>query len=68
MAKQKADETVTIRMPAGTADKLRAATGQPFSTLMRWTALALLEKHTGENRMAETRSAIVEAVREDPKL
>jgi len=50
MPRVTADDTVTIRVPKGTADKLRAATGQPFSRLMRWIAMALLEQYTAEGR------------------
>ena len=45
MSKEKADETVTVRMPKGKAAQIRAATGQPFSRIVRWTMLALLEKY-----------------------
>lgn len=40
-----ADETVTVRVPRGTADKVRAATGQKFSTVVRWMVLQLLENY-----------------------
>lgn len=45
MTKERADETVTVRMPKGKAAQIRAATGQPFSRLVRWTMLALLERY-----------------------
>lgn len=45
MKPDRADETVTVRMPKGTADQIRAATGQPFSRIVRWTMLALLERY-----------------------
>ncbi len=48
MPKEKADETVTVRMPRGKAAQIRAATGQPFSRLVRWTMLALLERYKND--------------------
>lgn len=41
----KADSTHTIRLPAGVARKLRAATGQPLSRLFRYIALELVAKY-----------------------
>lgn len=40
----KAGRTVSVRMPEGAIERLKAATGVPFSTLVRWTMMALLEK------------------------
>lgn len=57
MSRQNADETVTVRMPAGTADKLRAITGQPFSRLVRFTMLALLDKYQREGRAGDNAKA-----------
>lgn len=67
-SRPRADETVTVRLPKGTADKLRAATGQPFSRLVRWTMLALLDKHMRENSQALTAGAeeVKEIVAEMP--
>lgn len=45
---QRADETVTVRLPHGTAAKVRAATGQPFSTVVRWMVVQLLERKAQE--------------------
>lgn len=44
-----ADQTHTIRLPAGTASKLKAATGQPLSRLVRFICLELLRKYDNEN-------------------
>lgn len=44
--KPTSDETITVRLPAGTADKLRAATGQKFSTLVRAMCLGLLDQYS----------------------
>lgn len=41
---KRADETVTVRLPYGTADKMRAASGQPFSKLIRFMCLSYLER------------------------
>jgi hypothetical protein len=43
---RRADETVTVRVPIGTAARVRAATGQPFSTIVRWMVVQLLENYT----------------------
>lgn len=51
-SKYKAEKTVSIRMPAGAVDELRAATGQKFSTLARWVLMALLEKKRSERASA----------------
>jgi hypothetical protein len=40
-------------MPAGTVEELRAATGQPFSRLVRYTMLAYLERLRIERRQRE---------------
>ena len=53
MDKPKADETVTIRLPKGTARKLTAASGQPFSRLMRAMAINLLDQLTREANAKE---------------
>lgn len=49
----RADDTVTVRVPAGTADKVRAATGQNFSTVVRWMVLRLLENYTQSTNIKE---------------
>jgi len=49
----KADETVTVRMPKGTADRIRAATGQPFSSLVRYIMLALLDRYESQHIPAD---------------
>jgi hypothetical protein len=43
-----ADQTHTIRLPKGTAARLRAATGQPLSSLVRLLCLELLAKYETE--------------------
>jgi hypothetical protein len=65
---QLADETVTVRLPKGTAAKLRAATGQPFSRLVRFTVMALLEKHTGQSALTDTRVEVSEIVKTSPEV
>ena len=55
----RADETVTVRVPLGTADKVRAATGQPFSTVVRWMVIQLL------NNYADADGNTKEKLRED---
>jgi len=57
MKKSNADETVTVRVPKGTADKVRAATGQPFSRVVRWMVMQVLEKHAAEGRQLELNRA-----------
>jgi hypothetical protein len=67
MTKEKADETVTVRMPKGKAAQIRAATGQPFSRLVRWTMLALLEKYniTDSVKIPENVEADIKALIKD---
>ena len=50
---QRADETVTVRLPYGTAAKVRAATGQHFSTVVRWMVMQLLENCAKEGNVKE---------------
>lgn len=66
MNKANADETVTVRVPKGTADKVRAATGQPFSRVVRWMVIALLAKHSGENKLNEGIADVQAVVNETP--
>ena len=61
--RQIADETVTVRLPAGTAAKLRAATGQPFSRLMRYVAIALLDQYSGKQALTDTAHEVGDVVR-----
>jgi hypothetical protein len=59
----KADDTVTVRVPAGTADKVRAATGQNFSTVVRWMVLRLLENYsTPANVKEQTREDVQRSI------
>jgi len=44
MPKQNADQCVTVRLPQGVADELRARTGRPISTLLRLMAVELLNR------------------------
>lgn len=60
-----ADETVTVRLPQGTAARLRAATGQPFSRLMRFLAMEMLKKYeTAADAKAQLRSEAASVVAE----
>jgi hypothetical protein len=38
------EETKSIRLPRGTAAKIKLLTGQPFSTFMRCMALNVIDK------------------------
>lgn len=40
---------VSIRMPRNAVDRLKAATGMPFSTLARYVLMALLRKAEAKN-------------------
>lgn len=61
----RADETVTVRLPYGTAAKLRAATGQPFSRLVRFVVLELLKKHAPqEDARKELQAEVADIVNE----
>lgn len=51
-----AGKTISIRMPEGTVEELRAATGQPFGTLVRFIMLAYLERLRSERRTKEGRN------------
>lgn len=48
-----AGKTISVRMPQGTVEELKAATGQPFSTLVRFIMLAYLERLRIERRTRE---------------
>lgn len=52
-----ADETVTVRLPAGVAQRLKAASGQPFSRLVRYMCMALLEQYEAKNSAVLTETA-----------
>lgn len=54
MPKIPADETVTVRVPKGVPDRVRAATGQSFSRVVRWTVMALLERYEAEGKQQLT--------------
>lgn len=60
-----ADQTHTIRLPRGTAARVRAATGQPLSSLVRIILIELLAKYEAEgmrNVPAEARADVREVV------
>lgn len=48
-----AGRTISVRMPEGTVEELRAATGLAFGTLVRFTMLAYLERLRRERRLKE---------------
>lgn len=67
MSKETADETVTVRLPKGTADKLRAATGVKFSTLVRTMCMNLLQKYSAEGRepvLDQMRADVADVIKE----
>ncbi len=49
MSKRTASETVTVRLYPGQADKVRAATGQNFSTVVRWLCDNIIAKYAGQD-------------------
>lgn len=51
-----AGRTISVRMPEGTVEELRAATGLPFGTLVRFTMLAYLERLRRERKLKEGES------------
>lgn len=58
-----ADQTHTIRLPRGTAARIRAATGQPLSSLVRLLVLELLAKYeNAPNLPAQARADVREVV------
>jgi hypothetical protein len=60
-----ADQTHTIRLPKGTAARIRAATGQPLSSLVRIILIELLAKYEAEgarNVPAQARADVREVV------
>lgn len=60
-----ADQTHTIRLPRGTAARVRAATGQPLSSLVRIILIELLAKYEAEgarNVPAQARADVREVV------
>lgn len=61
----RADDTVTVRVPKGTADKVRAATGQPFSTVVRWMVMQLLRNMSGDQNAREALRAQVQGIAAD---
>jgi hypothetical protein len=58
MPKANADETHTVRLRKGDAARLKAATGQPFSRIIRFMVQELLAKYEAEGRLASARDAL----------
>lgn len=58
MTSSKSDETVTIRLPRGMANKIRARTGQPVSRLARVLLSAYLQNLDKEQPPAEQPSQL----------
>lgn len=48
-----AGRTISIRVPEGLPEELRAATGLPFGTLVRFTMVAYLERLRIERKLKE---------------
>ena len=64
-----AGRTISIRIPDGVPEEIKAATGMPFSTLVRTITIAALERYRQERRLreasdrkAEVSSELVEIV------
>lgn len=49
----KAGRTISIRVPDGVPEELRAATGLPFGTLVRYTMIAYLQRLRIERKLKE---------------
>lgn len=64
---QRADETVTVRVPRGTAAKVRAATGQNFSTVVRWMVIQLLDNFAAGNVKEDMRETVQSTIGEQIK-
>ena len=58
----KAGDTISVRMPPGSVEELRAATGLPFGTLVRFTMLAYLQRLRIERRLKEGESFVDSSV------
>lgn len=43
MSEDSTDEIISVRLPRGTANKIRAASGQPLSRFVRWMLTSYLE-------------------------
>ena len=50
MTSPKADQIITVRLPRGVADRLRAVTGVPISTLVRTVLVKLLASEEAKIR------------------
>lgn len=53
-----AGRTISVRMPEGSVEELRAATGLAFGTLVRYTMLAYLERLRLERKLKEGESFV----------
>lgn len=56
-----AGETVSVRIPPGAKEELKAATGMAFSTVVRTIVMALLAYYREERRQNEARELKREA-------
>lgn len=61
MPKENADETVTVRLPKGTARKLVAATGQPFSRIVRFIVMQMLHNYEAQGKLSEDARDVLRA-------
>jgi hypothetical protein len=48
-----AGKTISVRMPQGAVEELRAATGLPFGTLVRFTMMAYLQRLRIDRKLKE---------------
>lgn len=58
-----AGRTISIRVPDGVPEEIRAATGLPFSTFVRLITMAALERYRGDRRAAERKDQVADDVR-----
>lgn len=54
MSAANSDQCHTVRLPRGVRDELTAATGQSFSTLVRFMCMELLKRKRAERQAAST--------------
>jgi len=57
MSQNNVSKTESIRVVPGTAEKIRAITGQPFSRVVRWLLDAYIAKHANETTYAKNAQA-----------
>jgi hypothetical protein len=63
------DQCHTVRLPSGMRDELVAATGQPFSTIVRYMCMELVKRRRAERQAAATtnpKPALREQIAEIP--